>query len=127
MNDQNERSNTDGMNPDSNNIENANREESVNFVLKESADQNQQNQQEQRGQFASQPNVGRPLTRTARQGRIITGIPIRIAARGKGQIHASLKKEGLQRRQLWLLLQLFCLVRFPEGLWSALMLCRKAF
>ncbi len=60
MNDQNERSNTDGMNPDSNNIENANREESVNFVLKESADQNQQNQQEQRGQFASQPNVGRP-------------------------------------------------------------------
>lgn len=60
MNDQNERSNTDGMNPDSNNIENANREESVNFVLKESADQNQQNQQEQRGQFASQLNVGRP-------------------------------------------------------------------
>lgn len=57
MNDQNERVNTDGMNPDSNNIENTNGEESVNFVLKES---NGQSRQEQNGQFANQSDSGRP-------------------------------------------------------------------
>ena len=41
MNEQNERINENGMNPDSNNIENeTGRDESVNFVLKENGEQN---------------------------------------------------------------------------------------
>lgn len=57
MNDQNEKINTNGMSPDSNNIENTNQEESVNFVLKEGSSQNQQ---EQNGQFANRSEAGRP-------------------------------------------------------------------